>query len=154
MSFANYAGCCSCVEVPPSEFAEDRSLSRSSARALFELESFFDSGELHSARLKRGAQGTGRRPASDRVGALMLQGRTNVWPADGCAFGPDLWATFLCTSKERWPAAARRAASLLFSIAAGDSSALTLALSQRERERLGIAAGDSISNPGSRLSPG
>ena len=60
------------VDVPPSELAEHRSLSRGFARALFEPESFFDSGELRSARLKRGAQGTARSAASDRAGASLL----------------------------------------------------------------------------------
>jgi len=58
---------------PPSELAEHRSLSRSSARALFEPESLFDSGELRSARLKRGAQGTGSKSRrSDRVGVSLV----------------------------------------------------------------------------------
>ena len=39
------------VDVPPSELAEHRSLSRSSARALFEPESFFDSGESAATRI-------------------------------------------------------------------------------------------------------
>ena len=58
------------VDVPPSELAEHRSLSRSSARALFEPESLFDSGELRSARLKRGAQGTAR--SAERPGGRFF----------------------------------------------------------------------------------
>ena len=102
--------------VPPSELAEHRSLSRSSARALFEPESFFDSGELRSARLKRGAQGTGskrpRRGRAARGGGVFLLG----------------------AKKKVTPPAAREPHLSGYAVAAGDSTALTLALSQRERE--------------------
>ena len=64
---------------------------------------------MRSAAFVHPCTAQGSSAASGR--AFDVQGRTNVWPAQGCASGPDLLPSFLCTSKEKKAAAARRAAS-------------------------------------------